>query len=171
MKTARERSHRSTWYLRILLSLTILTAGFIADGRDAWADQDPPREVENCSWGGVKCCFTDLCECCSRGGKGDGKLSDEKNCQFMKVVPRDLPLSGYLASQECLANMGPWSEEKLRECQRVLKWLELENEGDLVDIEYSYLKCDNAAPYLVITRDERSRAEQTSWGSVKRLYR
>ncbi len=154
----------------VAAGLLVLICGFIGS---AQADQKPevPRE-EPCSWGGIKCCFGDgQCECCPRGGKGSGKMPGEKDCQFREVTAAALPVSGYLASRDCLVETGPWSVNALEACQGELKWVELSNPGDLIGVEYSYVKCDDAVPFLVRTAGGMDRAAKTSWGSLKKLYR
>ena len=150
--------------------MLVLACGFIDF---AAADQKPgtPRG-EPCSWGGIKCCFSDgECECCPRGGKGAGKAPGEKGCQFREVTAATLPVSGYLASRDCLVETGPWNVQDLERCQGELKWVELDNPDDLIDGDYSYVKCDDAVPYLVKAAGGTDRAARTSWGSLKRLYR
>ena len=153
----------------VLVILTVAAAGLVACSHRTWADQSP-QEV-NCSWTGVKCCFTNLCECCPRDGKGAGKANDERHCRLIRVTPEDLPISGYLASRDCLLRMGPWSTDGIRACQGSLLWIELRDVEDLCDIEYSYLQCGGGEPYLVPVRDQVEPAHRTSWGSLKMMYR
>lgn len=153
----------------LLAILLVLSAGLLGRDRGAWADQ-LPEDVE-CSWTGVKCCFTERCECCPRGGKPTGKIAGERGCRLLPVTADELPISGFLASQDCLTRVGPWSVEGIRECQGSLLWMELRTVEDLSDMEYSYLQCDEGEPYLVPARDEGYSTNQTSWGSLKMMYR
>lgn len=137
-------------------------------------DENQPQEDVPCTWGEVKCCFTDLCECCPREGKGTGKTLDEPACYLIELTAEDLPLSGYSASKECLLRYGPWAIETIRECQGELVQIELQSEEDLRYYSYRYMKCEGSEPYLVRSHysyGTKSSTNRSSWGRVKMMYR
>jgi len=149
----------------VYVVLVLLAFGTPLGNNDAWGDV-------RTTWGGVKCCFADPTkDCCPRDGKGTGKVGDGEGCVYIRVTVEDLPLSGYLASRDCLLSVGPWSLEGIRECQGTTVWIELRNEEDLLDVEYSYVLCGRGEPYLVPMPKERSSGEQVSWGRIKTMYR
>lgn len=73
---SRDRSiHFRNWQSALVASMAILHLFILAPL--ALADEEPPPQDEvPCSWTGVKCCWTDLCECCPRDGKETGKQLD-----------------------------------------------------------------------------------------------
>jgi hypothetical protein len=157
------------WFAPAFPILAFLLVGFPICGQVAWGDNAPAEPT----WGCVKCCFADPPKscCCPRDGKETGKVGNGKGCVYIPVTADDLPVSGYLASRDCLLSVGPWSLEGIRECQGAVLWIELRSEEDLLDFEYSYVLCDGGEPYLVPMPKERSSGEQVSWGRIKTMYR
>jgi len=149
-----------------LVALVLLVFGASTWRQGAWGE-DVPASV-TC----VKCCWAndDGC-CCSRDGKETGKTDADATLQYVLVGPEDLPVSGYLASRECMVSVWPWSRDGIRECQGATVWIELRTEGDLFEFDYSYVRYGESEPYLVPMRKDRPPDEKVSWGRIKTMYR
>lgn len=167
MRLSREPFGWLTQARNLLLLVSIAVgAGIIWSGA-VWATE-PPEEEPKPSWGCIKCCFKDDTSCCCPSGK---TLTDEP-CRFTRIVTSsDLPLDGYLVSEECLVLSGPWNEDDVRACQGELERIELNTAADLSSYSYSYVHCEGGLPYIVKSESQESVEERTGWGSIKALYR
>lgn len=149
----------------VILCIFILAPVALAD------EENPPEDEVPCSWTGVKCCWTeDLCECCPRDGKETGKQIEGPPCYLVDVTIDDLPISGYLATRECLLQVGPWSLEGIQHCQGSLVPIDLVTSADLEYSGYSFLTCEGGEPYLIRSTKEGA-ANRTNWGRIKTMYR
>lgn len=167
MKCKRVWNLWSTRCGNALAVLAIVSIGAMVCSSTSWADETPSER--NCTWGGVKFCFTNICECCP--DKNIGKAGGERGCRLIRVTPEILPVSGYFVSQDCLISAGPWSADNIRDCQGHLSWIELRSAEDVYQNQYSFLQCEGGEPYLVLTGGEKQLTDRTNWGSVKTMFR